>query len=232
MAETAGPLTDAEMAELERCLDQIGLPLEPLDLMMLDGYLCGVLLQPTAVPEAQWLRHVTDVDGRALPGSVNPARLHALVRKRHAELNRAIHSRLWFDPWVFEMEDEAEPLETVMPWAAGFAMAMELFPALTRIDSPDVLEPLAVLYRSFDPDDLEDADALLAMIESLEPPQDLAEAVESLVSSTMLLADVSRPQHSGPGRTRPGAAGARRPAGRAARPAGVGTRGGKPGPRR
>jgi uncharacterized protein len=72
-----------------------------------------------------------------------------------------------------------------------------------------VAEPLAVLYRSFDPDDLEDADELLALIEELEPPADLAEAVEALVNSVLLLADVTRPLAS----TRPGAPRARRPRG-------------------
>jgi len=180
---------------------------------MLDGFLVGVLLQPAPVPEAQWLRHVTDAEGRALPASFNPAPLHALVRRRHAELNRAIHGRQWFDPWVFELDDEADPLETVMPWVAGFATAMEFFPQLMRNDSKAVLEPLAVLYRAFDPDDLEDADDMLEMIELIEPPVDLSEAVEGLVTSTLLLADVTRPQSGGGAKPNGGARPARRPGG-------------------
>ena len=70
---------------------------------------------------------------------------------------------------------------------------MELFPGLMNMDSPDSLEPLAVLYAAFDPDDLEDADALLAEIETLEPPSSLDEAIEDVVQSVMRLADVSRP---------------------------------------
>jgi uncharacterized protein len=217
MADANPPLTDAEMAELEERLDALPAPLEPLDLSMLDGYLAGVLLQPKPVAEADWWPTVLDVDGRAAPARLNLAPLQALVRRRHAELNRAIHGRQWFDPWVFELDEDAEPLETVMPWVAGFATAMELFPALMRQDSPELLEPLAVLYRAFDPDDLEDADDLLAAIEELEPPGDLAEAVESLVNSTLLLADVSRPQ-SAP------AARPRSPAGRRGTPAVEGRR--------
>jgi uncharacterized protein len=214
------PLTDAEMAELERRLDAVPAPLEPLDLMMLDGYLVGVLLQPQPVPESQWLRHVTDADGQPLPAGYDADRLHGLVRRRHAELNRAIHGRLWFDPWVFELDDEADPLETVMPWVAGFATAMEFFPQLMRNPSQGVLEPLAVLYRAFDPDDLEDADDLLEMIELIEPPADLSDAVEGLVTSTLLLADVTRPQT---GQAKPGAAA--RPARRAGPPRSGGPRG-------
>ncbi|MFM9010069.1 MAG: UPF0149 family protein, partial [Planctomycetota bacterium] len=63
----AAPLTDAEVSELEQLLDRLPAPLEPLDISALDGYLCGVLLQPHPVPEARWLRWVGDVEGQALP---------------------------------------------------------------------------------------------------------------------------------------------------------------------
>lgn len=198
MADLKHPLNEEELAELDELLSALPAPLEPLDLSMLDGYLVGVLLQPKPIAEAQWLPGVWDCEGRALPQRVDTRRLQALIARRHAELNRAIHHRQWFDPWVFEHEDEDEddldPLEAVLPWVAGFAWAMDSFPALMDLDSAETVEPLAVLYRSFDPDDLEDADELLAAIEELEPPQDLAEAVEALVNSSLLLADVTRPQ--------------------------------------
>ncbi|MBV8122526.1 MAG: YecA family protein, partial [Paucibacter sp.] len=119
--------------------------------------------------------------------------LFELVLRRHRELNLAIIDRQWFDPWVFELDEDASPSEVVMPWVVGFSLATELFPALTRLDASELLEPLASLYLHLDPDDLEDADELLEEIETLEPPEDVAEAVESLVRSTLLLADVSRP---------------------------------------
>ncbi|MBQ0928856.1 YecA/YgfB family protein [Ideonella alba] len=211
------PLTDADMAELERRLDELPATLEPLDLGMSDGYLVGVLLQPQPVAEADWLRYVFDTDGRPVPPGVATEPIAALLRRRHAELNRAIHHRQWFDPWVFELDDEADPLETVLPWVAGFATALTHFPALTRIDSPELLEPLAVLYRSFDPEDLEDADDLLALVDELEPPADLADAVEALVSSSLLIADVSRPQQ-GQSASRAGARTPRRPGGSGGKP--------------
>lgn len=190
----AAPLTDADLAELQRLLDGLPAPLEPLDVSALDGYLVGVLLQPKPVPAGRWLPHVHDVDGRAAPAGAAVKRLHSLAQRRHAELAQAIGARQWFDPWVFELED-ATPSQCVLPWVAGFATAMALFPALTALDDgPALLEPLAVIYAALDPDDLEDADRLLAEIETLEPPATLAEAVEDLVRSTLLLADVSRPR--------------------------------------
>ena len=216
-------LTDAERDELQALLDRVPPPLEALDVSMLDGYLCGVLVQPQPVAAARWLAHVTDTDGRPLPGHFDSRRLHALAQRRHAELDRAIGARQWFDPWVFELE--AEPgnppsdgdgfddegfdpgaAQAVYPWVAGFATALELFPALLRSGTPSALtEPLALLYRHLDPDDLEDADELIETIDSLEPPADLAEAVEGLVRATLLLADVGRPvrKPAGPQRVHP-----------------------------
>lgn len=193
-------LTDADIDALQRELDALPAPLEPLDVAPLDGYLVGVLLQPRPVPAARWLRFVVDDDGRAPPPGLALDRLHALVRRRHAELDRAIERRTWFDPWVFELDADATPSQTVLPWVAGFALAMERFPGLMALDAASVLEPLAALYLHLDPDDLEDADELLAEIETLEPPHDLAEAVEGLVSASLMLADVSRPRRDVPPR--------------------------------
>jgi uncharacterized protein len=188
------PMADADIARLQDLIDRVPAPLEPLDTMALDGFLCGVILQPQPPPPARWLKFVTDIEGRDLPAGFPLAELGALVRRRHAELSAAIAARDWFDPWVYALEGDAPPSEAVLPWVAGFAAAMELFPALMRIDDPELIEPLALIYRHFDAADLEDADALLAVIETLEPPQDLAEAVQDLVRSLMLIADVSRPR--------------------------------------
>ena len=196
-------LSEIELEELQALLDRVPPPLEPLDVSMLDGFLCGVLVQPQPVPASRWLPHVTDADGRALPARLDAERLHTLVQRRYGELQAAISRRDWFDPWVFELFDddghqadaEGAPAaaDAVYPWVAGFATAMELFPALMRGDVQALTEPLALLYRHLDADELEDADDLLEAIDSLEPPADLSEAVEGLVRATLLLADVGRP---------------------------------------
>ncbi len=187
------PLGEQDLERLQALLDALPQPLEPLDVSMIDGYLCAVLLQPQRVAESAWFPPLLDVEGRPPPAGTELEALRALVRRRHAELDRAIEKRSWFDPWVYELDEDASPSEAVMPWVAGFATACAHFPALMELDHPELLEPLATLYMHLDPDDLEDADALLEEIETLEPPQDLPEAVEGLVRSTLLLADVSRP---------------------------------------
>jgi uncharacterized protein len=189
--------SEREIDELQALLDAVPPPLDPLDVSSLDGFLCGVIVQPRRVARERWLPLVTDADGRPLPPGFDARRLHALVGRREAELRRAIERREWFDPRVFELDagdGAGDDAEAVFPWVAGFAAAMESFPELLAggCDDAAVIEPLALVYRHLDPDDLEDADALLAEIESIEPAADLADAVEGLVRATLLLADVAR----------------------------------------
>lgn len=213
MAKTlqAAVLSDADIGDIESLLDALPAPLEPPDASALDGFLTGVALQPSVIAPSRWLPFVADVEGRSAPATPALARLHALAQLRWAELDAAIAQRCWFDPWVFELDDAASPSESVLGWVAGFGLAMDLFPDLMRADAAATLEPLAVIFSALDPDDLEDAEDLLAAIETLEPPSTLSEAVEDLVRSTLLLADVSRPQIG------PRTAGPRTPSGRSRR---------------
>ncbi len=213
------PLADTDIERLQSLLDGVPAPLEALDVMALDGYLCGVILQPGPVSASRWLPGITDLDGRPLPAGFDATELHRLARRRHAELEAAITRRDWFDPWVFALTEgesnayeggsaaaEGEsPSAAVLPWIAGFAAAQDLFPDLTAIDDPALVEPLALLYLHVPREDLEDADALIEVIDTIEPPKDLAEAVQDLVRALMLIADVSRPLKPAP---KPRAAGA------------------------
>ena len=197
-AVASAPLGDREIEALQSLLDMVPAPLEPLDVSSLDGFLCAVIVQPTAIAPARWLRFVSDIDGRAVPAGFDARPLQALVLRREAELRRAIGRREWFDPWVFELDDDgavhdpavAARSDPAYPWVAGFAAALETFPGLLTADEDALTGPLALLYRHLDVEDLEDADALLAEIETLEPPVDLTAAVEELVRATLLLADV------------------------------------------
>ncbi len=182
------------MARLDTLLDSLPPPLQPLDVSALDGYLCGVLLQPVPLTSDKWLGLVCDVDGRSAPPGDALDELHALVHRRYAELDRAIEGRQWFDPWIYALEGASTATDSVLPWVAGFAAAMEKFPALMAHPDRALVEPLALLFMHFDPADLEDADALLEVIDTLEPPADLAEAVQDIVRALMLVADVTRPR--------------------------------------
>jgi uncharacterized protein len=195
-----------DLDALQALLDAVPAPLEPLDVSMLDGYLVAIALQPKTPPPAEWLRWVLDSEeGRAPPPRFDAEPIRALAMRRLQLLDAAIRHRQWFDPWVFELDDEdgeldMEPVQAaVLPWVAGFALGADSFPrGLMACKEAELLEPLAGIYQFLDPEDLEDADALLEAIEGIEPSADLEEAVEVLVSHTLLLADVSRPQKAAP----------------------------------
>lgn len=222
------PSVEADAHEAAALLDALPAALEALPAPMFDGYLVGVLLQRRPVPAARWWRAAFAED--AAPARLEGpalAPLRQLLESRHRTLEAAIAGRQWFDPWIFTgSDDEAAdsdgaattlPSEAVLPWVAGFAHAMATFEDLGDIGRPELDEPLALLYQHLDPDDLEDADALLALIEELEPPADLTEAVEQLVRATLLIADVTRPVGDGDG---PARQPARSERSRAARPVG------------
>lgn len=196
MTDPALPaLSDADIERLQALLDRSPAPLEPLDTSSLDGFVCGIALQPAATrpPAAEWLAYVVDVEGRREPHHPALAELHALVRRRADELDAAIDARRWFDPWIYRLDDAASPSESLLPWVAGFAAAQELFAGLP--DDPALVEPLALLYLHLPPDDIDSLPQALAdAIAELEPPAELGEAVEDLVSAVFLIADVTRPR--------------------------------------
>ncbi len=198
---TKNTFDDNDLALLQKSLELLPNPFEPLDVSALDGFLVGVLLQPSPIALADWWREVVDPEHKVSAALLKcePAlQVQALVQKRHAELNQAISQRQWFDPWVFELDDaEAQVSDSAMPWVAGFALAMDLYPGLMAMDASETLEPLALIYANFDPDDLEDADELLEAIADIEPASSLVEAVEDMVSASLTRADVSRPLPAG-----------------------------------
>ena len=65
-------LSDEEFAELDDLLAATPEPLTPCDAVMLDGFLCGVLVQPVLLESATWLPHVFDFDAELLPDVVDP----------------------------------------------------------------------------------------------------------------------------------------------------------------
>jgi len=103
----AADLNDAEFAELDELLATTPAPLQALDASMLDGYLCGVLVQPRLIEVEEWLPPIFDYDGGLLPDNTDPAwlaRIRELVMRRHAALNRSLAEHGWIDPVLLDLE--------------------------------------------------------------------------------------------------------------------------------
>jgi uncharacterized protein len=207
----ARDLTDAEFAELDDLLAETPEPLEPLDVVMLDGYLCGAIVQPVLLEPATWLAHVFDFEGRPLPDAVDATwkqRTTALISRRHAALNRALAEDGWFDPLVLEADDEADGADaapdeadpasklppvsrSLMPWVAGFQHAAGCFPDLEEIEDDGVMASLARLYRHL-PAETDEERELVALLDREQPLTDLDDAIEDLVATVADLYDLTR----------------------------------------
>jgi uncharacterized protein len=151
---------------------------------MLDGFLCGVIVQPTLLDADEWLPYVFDAGGHRW-GEAEPSaeqqRARTLILRRHAALNRSIAEYGSFDPFILEAGDEsaedvdatADPVgdatpapldpigSAILPWVAGFEQAVHLLPGLAELDEPAVATTLARLFR-FLPDDEQGTAALVA----------------------------------------------------------------------
>lgn len=185
------PAPAPEPDTLQGLLDALPPPAEPLDVVMVDGFLCALLLraEPPATPT--WMPWALDLEGRALPEHAT-ARVRVALLQRLQQLRDAVTARQWFDPWVFELDDDALPAEAVAPWAAGFVLAAERWP-LPLPRGPTGDDALALIHQYLDPDDWPVSASLADRIDELEPPGTLAEAVEDLVRAVLLLSDLTGP---------------------------------------
>ena len=199
-------LNDAELDELADLLAATPEPLQPLDVLMLDGYLAGVLVQPRLVPIDEWLPPVFDFERRAPPDNTDAAwlaRTRALIERRRDALNAAISEDGFFDPVIVDVEQlppaseydavQSPVSRALMPWAAGFQWAQECFPDLEDTADDAVGAALARIYRHLPPQD--DADkALIETLDRAQPLTDLDDALEDVVGATVELWDLTAKQ--------------------------------------
>ena len=209
----ARDLTDAEFAELDDLLVATPEPLQPVDAVMLDGFLCGVTVQPVLLEPADWLPFVFDFDGQPLPEDIDAEwkeRTTSLILRRHASINRRIAEDGWFDPLILEFDEEHPPIraaegepgpleglsevsQALMPWVAGFQHATVCFPALADMPDDAVMAALARLYRHL-PVETDEEREVVTTLDRENPLKTLDDAIEELVVTISDLYDLTRDQ--------------------------------------
>lgn len=205
-------LTDAEFAELDELLAATPEPLEPCDVVMLDGFLCGVIVQPVLLAADTWLPHVFDFEGSPMPDDVDASwldRTKTLILRRHAALQRALNEDGWFDPLILEFDEEHPPAapegeadalaglppvsQALMPWVAGFQHATLCFPDLAEMPDDAVMAALARLYRHL-PAETDEEREVVATLDREQPLATLDDAIEDLVVAVADLCDLTQEQ--------------------------------------
>lgn len=212
-AANARDLTDAEFADLDDLLQQTPEPLTPCDVVMLDGYLCGILVQPVLLQPDAWLPHIFDFEGEPLPDGVDTAwldRTKALIMRRHAALNRAMEEDGWFDPLILEFDEDHPPeqvpegqpdpmaglhpiSQSLMPWVAGFQHATICFPDLLELPDDAVMAALARIFRHL-PAETDEEKEVVATLDRELPLTTLEDAIEEMVLAVADLQDLTREQ--------------------------------------
>ena len=198
-------LTDAEFDELDTLLQTTPEPREPLDVLMLEGYLVGVLVQPRVVPAEEWLPWILDIEGRSLAAYVDAdaawlARSRTLIERRLQSLNAAISEDGWFDPLIVDTDrappaSEYEPVQSpvsraLLPWAAGFHWAQEQLCEPGDHDDDAIASALARIYRHLPAETDEDRE-IVAVLDREHPLATLEDGIEDLVLAAVDLWDLT-----------------------------------------
>jgi uncharacterized protein len=135
-------LNNAELDELDALLQQAPEPLDPLDVVSLDGYLCAVAVQPRIVPPADWLARALDTDGtRWPPASMDDAwlaRVRGLIQRRFEALVRGLSEERVFDPVV---SDTSASADAPVPAKPGSEEAAEPTGQASNPQDPAEAEP-------------------------------------------------------------------------------------------
>lgn len=110
-------LTNTEIDELDSLLQQATEPLQPLDVVSLDGYLCAVAVQPRIVPPEDWLARALDTEGGRWPAAGTDqawlARVKVLMQRRFEALVRGLSEEGGFDPVVSDLAAAQEEAQEV-----------------------------------------------------------------------------------------------------------------------
>lgn len=207
-----GPLSDAEIEELDGALLALGSDEGHLDASIVDGFLVGVLLNPDPVPPSQWLPYVLGDTGDAAAVPLEAAqvtRLIGLIMRHYNERAASIAARAAFDPILPELVDShtGEPVDrererfALAPWASGFMDAISAFPGLLNLedDAFAIGGPLMGILRHVPDDPGDDGGQshalreLKAEIARRDPLESLDDAVADVIDCVLDIADATRP---------------------------------------
>ena len=124
------PLTNQEVDDLDAFLLQSGLD-APMDISMLDGFLCAVLSGPQQMPPTQWMPWIWDYEAAEqvpqFANDKNAKHVASLVMRfaREIALNLE-HALDDFEPLFPERETETGSEFVIDDWCFGFLKAISL----------------------------------------------------------------------------------------------------------
>lgn len=126
-----GPLSEAEIRELDRfLLDAEGIE-ESMDVATLDGFLTAVVCGPKTIMPSEWMRWVWDMErGEDSPEFESQAQaqriLELLMRHMNAIARALQQGPDQYEPLLMENPGDSDPIPVIDEWCSGFMKGVGL----------------------------------------------------------------------------------------------------------
>lgn len=126
-----GPLTEAEIEELDQFLLNVEGIEESMDISTLDGFLTAIVCGPKTIMPSEWMRWVWDMEsGEDAPEFTDQLQAQRVLElmMRHMNdiaqtLNRAPEQ---YEPLLMENPNDGNPIPILDEWCSGFIKGVQI----------------------------------------------------------------------------------------------------------
>jgi uncharacterized protein len=128
---SSGPLTNAEIEELNQfLLDAEGIE-ESMDISTLDGFLTAIVCGPKTIMPSEWLPWVWDMErGQDAPEFKDQAqaqRIVGLLMRHMNDIAETLHQAPeHYEPMLMENPNSGDPVPIIDEWCSGFMKGVQL----------------------------------------------------------------------------------------------------------
>lgn len=126
-----GPLTDAEIEELDQFLLNAEGIEESMDISTLDGFLTAIVCGPKTIMPSEWMRWIWDMEGgEDAPEFTDQAqaqRILELMMRHMNDIAQTLHQAPeQFEPLLMENPNGGNPIPILDEWCSGFMKGVQL----------------------------------------------------------------------------------------------------------
>lgn len=126
-----GPLTDADVEELDQFLLNAEGIEESMDISTLDGFLTAIVCGPKTIMPSEWMRWVWDMesgeDAPEFKDQVQAQRILELMMRYMNDIAQTLHrAPEQYEPLLMENPNGGNPIPILDEWCSGFMKGVQL----------------------------------------------------------------------------------------------------------